>query len=158
MPDFPADRELVLTRLIDAPRANVWRCWSDAELLKQWFAPAPLKVTQAQVDLRPGGMNRLTMQLPDGTEMANEGVYLEVIEGSKLVFTDAFTAAWQPKDGVPFMVATITLADENGKTRYTARVRHWSADAARQHESMGFQAGWGACATQLEALASTLPS
>ncbi|MBJ2157690.1 SRPBCC family protein [Variovorax sp. IB41] len=155
VPEFPADRELVFTRLIDAPRANVWRCWTDADLLKRWFAPAPLKVTQAQVDVRPGGISCLTMQLPDGTETPNEGVYLEVIEGRKLVFTDAFTAAWQPKEGAPFMVATITLDDEEGKTRYTACVRHWSTDAARQHENMGFHSGWDACATQLEALAST---
>lgn len=96
------------------------------------------------------------MQGPDGQALPSEGVYLDVIEGRQLVFTDAFTAGWAPKDGAPFMVVIITLEDEDGKTRYTARARHWSVEAARQHESMGFHSGWGTCASQLEAVAKTL--
>jgi uncharacterized protein YndB with AHSA1/START domain len=78
------------------------------------------------------------------------------VPNEKLVFTDAFTSAWTPKDGAPFMLATITLQDEGGMTRYTARVRHWTAEARKQHEEMGFHQGWGICADQLEALAKTL--
>ena len=73
-------RDLVLTRLIDAPREKVYRAWTDAELLKKWFAPAPLTTPNAELDVRPGGANRITMRLPDGTEMPNAGVYLEVAE------------------------------------------------------------------------------
>jgi uncharacterized protein YndB with AHSA1/START domain len=144
-------RDLVLTRLIDAPREKVYRAWTDAELLKKWFAPAPVTTPKAELDVRPGGANRITMRLPDGTEMPNAGVYLEVVPNERLVFTDAFTDAWTPSEK-PFMTVILTFENEGGKTRYTARVRHWN-DADRQaHENMGFHKGWGQCADQLEAL------
>ncbi len=96
-PAPPAERELVLTRLIDAPRAALCRCWTEPALLKQWFAPAPLTTPIAELDVRPGGENLVVMRMPDGTEMPNRGVYLEVVPGEKLVFTDAFGADWQPR-------------------------------------------------------------
>jgi uncharacterized protein YndB with AHSA1/START domain len=54
------------------------------------------------------------------------------------------------------MTAIITLDDEDGKTRYTARVRHWNAEDKKTHEGMGFHTGWGICADQLAALAKTI--
>jgi uncharacterized protein YndB with AHSA1/START domain len=155
-PDFPDDRELVLSRLLGAPRAAVFRCWTEADLLKQWFAPKPFTTPVAELDVRMGGASLITMESPDGQEMPNAGVYLEVVPNEKLVFTDAFTSAWTPRDGAPFMVVILTFEDEAGKTRYTARVRHWTVEARQQHEAMGFHAGWGLCADQLEALAKTL--
>ena len=96
------------------------------------------------------------MQSPDGLKFPNAGIYLEVVPNKRLVLTDAFTAGWSPKDGPPFMVAIISFGDEAGKTRYEARVRHWTTEAQAQHETMGFHKGWGQCADQLEALAKTL--
>jgi len=154
--DFPGDRELILTRLIDAPRAAVFRCWTEAGLLKQWFAPRPFTTPVAELDVRPGGASLIVMKSPEGQEMPNAGLYLEVIPNEKLVFTDAFTTAWAPREGAPFMAVILTFADEAGKTRYTARVRHWTTEARQQHEAMGFHTGWGLCADQLEALARTL--
>jgi uncharacterized protein YndB with AHSA1/START domain len=157
MSDFPADRELVLDRVLKAPRAAVWRCWTEPELLKQWFAPKPLTTPVAELDVRPGGKSLIVMALPDGQQMPNPGLYLEVVAGEKLVFTDAFAAAWDPKEGEPFMVATLSFADEGaGQTRYIARVRHWTTAARTQHDQMGFHTGWGQCADQLEALAASL--
>lgn len=155
-PAFPAERELVLSRLIDAPRDKVYRCWTEPDLLKQWFAPQPFTTSEARLDVRPGGANVVTMQSHDGLKFPNAGIYLEVIPNERLVLTDAFTAGWSPKDGPPFMVAIISFADEAGKTRYEARVRHWTAEARIQHETMGFHKGWGQCADQLEELAKTL--
>lgn len=156
MTQFPENRELMLTRVIDAPRAAVYRCWTKTELLKQWFAPHPWTVPEAELDVRPGGVNRIVMQSPTGEPMQGGGVYLEVIENEKLVFTDAFEAAWSPKEGQPFMTVILTFENEGSKTRYTARVRHWTAEGKAQHEAMGFHAGWGQCADQLEALAKTI--
>lgn len=156
MSEFPADRELVLTRFIDAPRAAVWRCWTEPQLLKQWFAPKPYLTVDANIDPRAGGENQVTMQSPDGALMPSAGVYLEVIEHTKLVFTDAFSSDWRPRDGSPFMLAIVAFADEGDGTRYTARARHWTVEAARQHEQMGFHQGWGICADQLESLAQRL--
>jgi uncharacterized protein YndB with AHSA1/START domain len=153
---FPEDRELVLTRLIDAPRANVFKAWTDPEIFKQWFAPKPFSIPVAELDVRPGGANFIVMTGPDGSEIFNSGVYLEIIPNERLVFTDAFTRACEPKEGAPFMVVIVTLEDECGKTRYTARIRHWTVDARKQHEEMGFYNGWGTCADQLEAVAKSL--
>ena len=96
------------------------------------------------------------MKSPEGQEIPCPGQYLEVIPNRKLVFSDAFTGNWNPKEGAPFMVATITFEPEGSKTRYTAVVRHWGEDDKKKHEEMGFYQGWGICADQLEALAKTL--
>jgi uncharacterized protein YndB with AHSA1/START domain len=82
-------------------------------------------------------------------------VYLEVVPNERLVFTDAYTAAWEPS-GKPFMTVVVTFEDVGGKTRYTARVRHWSVEDREAHEKMGFHEGWGRCADQLAALAAGL--
>ena len=145
------DRELVLTRLIDAPRELVYRAWTDAELLTKWFAPLPYTTPRAVLDVRPGGSNLIVMAAPDGSEMPNSGVYLEVVPNERLVFTDAYTEAWQPSQK-PFMTAILTFEDEDGKTRYTARVRHWTVEDKEAHEKMGFHQGWGICADQMTAL------
>ena len=150
-----SDRELVLTRLIDAPREALYRCWTEPELLKQWFAPLPWTTPEAQMDVRPGGSSLIVMRGPDGTEMPNRGVYLEVVPGRKLVFTDAYTSAWEPSER-PFMTVILTFEDEGGKTRYTARARHWTVENREMHEKMGFETGWGLCADQLAALAKRI--
>jgi uncharacterized protein YndB with AHSA1/START domain len=150
-----ADRELVLTRLIDAPREKLFRAWTEPALLKQWFAPLPYTTPVAELDVRPGGANLIVMRGPDGTDMPNRGVYLEVVENERLVFTDAYTRAWEPS-AKPFMTVILTFEGENGKTRYTARVRHWTVADREAHERMGFHQGWGQCADQLAALVAKL--
>lgn len=149
------ERELVLNRLLDAPREKVYRCWTESELIKQWFAPLPWTTPHAELDVRPGGSSLIVMAGPDGTEFPNRGVYLEVVPNERIVATDAFTKAWEPS-GKPFMTIELSFADEDGKTRYIARVKHWSLEDKQQHEQMGFHEGWGKCADQLEKLAQTI--
>ena len=149
------DRELVLTRLLDAPREALYRAWTEPELIKQWFAPKPWTVADARTDVRPGGETSVTMRSPEGEEFPSAGVYLEVVPNEKLVFTDAYGAGWQPSRK-PFFTAMVTFADEGGKTRYIATARHWTAEDRQAHEAMGFHQGWNLCADQLEALARTL--
>lgn len=150
-----AKHELVLDRLIDAPRKNVYRCWTEPKLLTQWFTPAPWKTPKAETDVRPGGSSYFLMQGPNGEEMHNYGVYLDVVPNERLVFTDAFTSAWVPSDK-PFFVGSIELSDEGGKTRYVAKARHWNKEDMEAHKKMGFHEGWNAAANQLEELAKTL--
>ena len=154
-PASGSDRELVLTRLIAAPRRNLYRAWTEPELLKQWFTPPPYRTIRAELDLRPGGSSLVVMQGPDGTEFPNRGIYLEVVENERLVFTDAYISALEPSEK-PFMTAIITFADEAGGTRYTARARHWSVADREAHEKMGFHEGWGIATDQLAALAARL--
>ena len=152
---FPADRELVLDRLLDAPREKLFRCWTDPSLMMQWFTPPPWKTVRVEMDVRTGGNSLVVMQGPEGQEVPNYGVFLDVVPNEKLVFTDAFVRAWEPSEK-PFMVATVTFADEAGKTRYVATARHWSVEDRKAHEAMGFHEGWGKTADQLEALARTI--
>jgi uncharacterized protein YndB with AHSA1/START domain len=95
------------------------------------------------------------MKGPDGKEFPNRGVYLEVVKNERLVFTDAFSKAWDPSDK-PFMTVVLTFEDLAGKTLYTARVRHWSVADRETHEKMGFHQGWPMCTEQLAALVLTL--
>ena len=150
-----ADRELVLTRLIDTPREKLYRCWTEPALMKRWFAPKPYETPVVEVDVRPGGANLIVMRGPDGQDMPNRGIYLEVVPNERLVFTDAFTEAWQPS-AKPFMTVILTFEPQGTKTLYTARVRHWTAEDREAHEKMGFHQGWGICTDQLGALAATL--
>ena len=150
------DRELVLTREIDAPPEKLFRAWTQPELLKQWFAPLPFTTPHAELDVRPGGSSVIVMRGPDGTDYPNRGVYLEVVENERLVTTDAFTSAWQPSEK-PFMTLILTFEEiDGGKTRYTARVRHWTVEDKEMHEKMGYHEGWGTCADQLAALVARI--
>jgi uncharacterized protein YndB with AHSA1/START domain len=151
-----ADRDLVLTRIVDAPRDKVYRCWTEPELLKQWFAPKPWTTPHAALDVRPGGANLVVMADENGNEYPNPGIYLEVVPNEKLVVTDAYTGAWEPSNK-PFMTAVLTFEDAGaGKTKYTAVAKHWSVEDREAHEKMGFHEGWGLCASQLEEVAKKL--
>lgn len=150
-----AQHELKLTRLIDAPRHALYRCWTEAELIKQWFTPRPWTTPVVEIDVRPGGSSHMIFRGPEGQEFPNDGIYLEVVPDERLVFTDAYTSAWVPS-AKPFMTGIITFADEDGKTRYTALAQHWTGEDRKSHEDMGFHDGWGKATDQLEALARTL--
>lgn len=151
----PTNRELILTRLIDAPRENIFKAWTEPELLKQWFAPLPFTTPTAELNVRAGGSFVITMRGPDGVEMPVSGLYLEVIENERLVYTNAMPRACGDFE-IPAIVVILTFECEAGKTRYTARVLHWTVADCQLHEAMGFQEGWGQCADQLATVAANL--
>jgi uncharacterized protein YndB with AHSA1/START domain len=97
--------------------------------------------------------------LPDGEESDGVGVFLEAVPEQRLVFTNAFTSGWIPSSQpvvVPFMTTIVEMSDEGGKTRYVVRALHWTEEARKRHEEMGFHEGWGHTTVRLEALARTL--
>lgn len=147
--------DLVLERVIKAPRALVWRCWTEPELVKKWFTPKPVVTTSCEIDLRPGGRFNTAMRLPDGTEHTGLGCYLEVVDGERLVFTDALTEGWRP-NALPFMAAFLSFKDHADGTKYRAHIKHADAEARDRHQQMGFEHGWGIAAEQLEELAQGL--
>ncbi len=153
-PNPSFDRELVLTRVIDAPPEKVYAAWTQPDLLKQWFAPLPWTVSAVENDVRPGGTTSITMRSPEGEDFPSPGVFLEVVKNERLVFTDAYTKAWEPSEK-PFMTAILTFEDLGGKTRYTARVLHWTVADRQEHERMGFHKGWGQCTDQLADLVTS---
>jgi uncharacterized protein YndB with AHSA1/START domain len=148
-------RNLILTRVIDAPAAKVFEAWTSPESMKQWFAPRPYTTPVVELDLRAGGSQLVVMRGPDGTDFPPmHGVYLEVVKDRKIVFTDAYSSAWVPSEK-PFMTVTATFDEVDGKTNYKAVVSHWSDADLKAHEDMGFHQGWATVAEQLAALVET---
>ncbi len=149
------ETDLSFTRHLKAPRALVWECWTTPEHIKHFFVPKPHTVTSCEIDLRVGGRFNTTFNV-DGNDMANNGVFLELIPGEKLVFTDTYTEGWKPAPD-PFMTAIVILEDaEDGGTTYTAIARHRNSEARQTHENMGFYDGWGTVVTQLEEYVASL--
>ncbi|MCV3273377.1 SRPBCC family protein [Roseobacter sinensis] len=149
------ETDLTFTRTIDAPRETLWECWTTPEHIKHFFVPAPHRIEACEIDLRVGGKFNTTMNV-EGHLMENEGVFLEIVDGQRLVFTDTYSEGWKPAAD-PFMTAIIEFADDQkGGTTYTATARHRSPQARKSHEDMGFYDGWGTVASQLEAYAQSL--
>lgn len=140
--------ELSVTRLIDAPPAVAWDILVNRT--GEWWCPPPWRAEVVEWDRRPGGRCAMVMYGPNGEEMPQEGIFLAWDEGRRFASTDAFTADLVPTG--PFMIGIWEIEPEGEGTRYTARARHWTEEATRQHEEMGFSAGWGAVADQFAAL------
>lgn len=109
------DRELVITRVFDAPRELVFRAWTDPEQFARWWGKAGMTVTSATRDARPDGVHRSCLRSSAGQEFWAGGRFREVIEPERLVFT----FAWDRYEGMPAneMLVTVTFAEEGGKTR-----------------------------------------
>jgi len=136
-----ADRELVITRIIEASREQLFKAWTTQ--LDQWWGPHGMTTRVLAMELRPGGLFRTVMRAPDGSEYPTKGVFLEVAANERIVFTDAFDVGWEPSTDI-FFTATMTFeALARDKTKFTARALHWTAENREKHEKMGFHQGWG---------------
>ena len=149
--------DLVLERTVDVPLRKVWAAWTQPEHIKKWFTPAPWTTIDCRIDLRPGGEFYTVMRSPEGKEFPNRGCILEVVEGRKLVFTDALQPGYRPSES-PFFSAMILLEPQGTGTGYTAVALHKDEDARKRHEDMGFQQGWGKALDQLVALVKHAPA
>jgi uncharacterized protein YndB with AHSA1/START domain len=150
-----ADRELSLTRIIDAQPEFVFKVWTDPAQVTHWWGPRGMTTPVCEMDLRPGGIFRTVMRAPDGTEYPTQGVFLEIAAPDRIVFTDAFLPGWQPSERA-FMTAITTFEEFEGKTKYTARALHWSEADREAHEKMGFHEGWGESADRFVELVMQL--
>ena len=153
--------DLSFTRIVDGPRDKVWRAWTEPQLLMPWFCPLPWKTVDCEIDLRPGGIFRTTMQSPEGMAFPNLGCYLQIEPLKKLVWTNAMLPGFRPApmpgageaaQGHFLFTAEIALADDAEGTRYTATVRHADEAGAKQHQAMGFEQGWGMALDQMVAM------
>lgn len=149
--------DLTFTRVVDVPRELVWRAWTVPEHLMPWFCPKPWLTTECEIDLRPGGLFRTKMRGPNGEEFNNIGTYLEIIPNERLIWTGTLGPGFRPRPrgktddpsvNFPF-TAVIDLAPSGKGTKYSAMVIHGDEEAARTHEKMGFQEGWGKALDQM---------
>ncbi len=143
------ERVLVLTRLFDAPRALVFRAWTRPEHLVRWWGPKGFTTPSCEMDVRPGGAFRILMRSPEGTDHRLRGVYREIVEPERLVFT----WAWEDEDGNPGheTVVTVTLAEQGARTELTLHQAVFESVTARDSH----RGGWTEC---LERLAEYLAS
>ncbi len=112
----PGRQEIVLRRVLDAPRELVFKTMTDPSLIPNWWGPKGLTTVVEKMDVRPGGAWRFVQRDPDGNEFAFNGVYHEVLPPERLVYTFEF-------EGVPghVLLETVTFEELDGKTRLTDR-------------------------------------
>ena len=155
------ETDLEIIRHLAAPPALVWRCWSEPDLFCQWYAPKPWRMTEAVLDLRPGGRFFTVMAGPDGQSFPNEGSFLLAVPQQKLVFTDLMKADFAPVAAVspdfgPAFTAVMTFEPEGSGTRYRTVARHSTAADAKANLDLGFSEGWATTADQLDTLSQGL--
>jgi len=136
----PPERELVLTRVFDVPRALVFKAWTDPKHLVKWWGPKGFTNPVCEVDVRCGGAIRIHMCGPDGTVYPMSGVYREIIEPERLVFTSSAL----DKEGKPLfeVLHTVTFAEKGGKTTLTTKARILSSTPEGASYLPGMEAGW----------------
>jgi uncharacterized protein YndB with AHSA1/START domain len=146
------NNELSVTRLIAAPPAKVWQVMTERQT--EWWCPVPWRAEVLEQDWRAGGRAAMVFKGPNGEEMPQDGIFLEVTPGVRFVTTDACVrnanGDWSAAG--PFMIGIWEIEPEGDGTRYTARARHWREEDRKTHEEMGFIEGWQACAEQLAAI------
>ena len=149
------DREIVATRILDAPRQLVYRMWTDPYHLMQWWGPRGFTTTVKQMDVKPGGVWRLVIGGPDGREYHNRIVFLDVLKDEKLVYIHEPEAG---SESVSFET-TVTFADEGAnKTKLTMRMLFPHANA-RDHvvKAYGAVEGLDSTLSRLQEALATMP-
>lgn len=139
IPDGEKDRELLITRVFDAPREVVFRAWTDPAHLVQWYGPEGFDVTFLEVDLRPGGAWKKCMRSPEGKEYWRHGIYLEISPPRRIAFT--YLSDDPNSDPDHETIVTVTFAEQGKKTLVTLRQANFDSVAARDAHDFGWNSG-----------------
>lgn len=145
-----SDRELVITRIFNAPRTLVFKAWTDPQHKQHWHAPQGFTVTDVTYNLKPGGSYRACLNAPDGTKHWVCGTYKVIKEPEKLVFTHG----WEDENGeCPHeTLVTVTLTDLGDKTRMDFHQAIFESIESRD----GHRMGWDSTFERLSAYLETL--
>jgi uncharacterized protein YndB with AHSA1/START domain len=147
----PSDRELVMTRVVDAPRRRVWEAWTNPQHAPHWLlGPEGWTMPVCEIDLRPGGAWHFVWRRSDGTEMGMRGVYQEIVPPERLVSTESWGGDW------PETLNTLTLAEKDGTTTITNTVRYPSKEAREAALATGMTEGVSASFDRLAEYLRTL--
>jgi uncharacterized protein YndB with AHSA1/START domain len=148
-----AEKELTITRVFNAPRALVFKAWTDPIQLAKWWGPNGYTSPVCRLDLRPGGSIYIDMKAPDGTVYPMHGVFKEITEPDKLVFTTSLP----DENGNPLFetLNTITLAEENKKTKFTLHVIASKITPGGEQHIAGMKEGWNQTIDRLEVQLAT---
>ena len=134
------EREFIITRVVDAPRALVFQSWTEREHLMQWWGLKTWTSTYCTVDLRPGGAWHYCFRSPEGQESWGKATYHEIATPERLVYTDAFSDA-EGNIIPPRMLTTVTFAEQDGKTLVTLAIRFDTEPDRDRVLGMGMAAG-----------------
>ncbi|GAA1507528.1 SRPBCC domain-containing protein [Kribbella lupini] len=149
--------DLLVERVIRAPRAVVWTAWTEPSLFARWWVPAPAVCRVDRLEVRPGGA--LVTQLSEDGEKFVPHLDASFVVAEKLeriVFTNTIDSAWRPTNPTPIaMTAEVTLADHADGTAYRIVVRHGDPASRKLHEELGFADGWGSVTAQLAGVAES---
>ncbi len=149
----PTDREIVMTRVFDAPRRLVYDAYTKPELLKRWLGVHNgWSLAVCEIDLRVGGTYRYIWRGPDGMEMGMRGVYQELVPSERVVATEQFDQPWYEGEAV----GTVTFDEANGKTTLTMSIRYASKDIRDAVLASPMEQGVGAGYDKLEEILPTL--
>jgi uncharacterized protein YndB with AHSA1/START domain len=134
-----AECELVVTRIIDAPRILVFKAWTEPEQVARWWGPQGFTTISCKMDIRPGGAYRVCMRSPAGVDHWKQGVYREIVPPDRIVFT----FAWEDADGKPGheLLTTVTFAEHGTKTKLTLHQAMFET-VERRDDHRG---GWTSC-------------
>ena len=148
------DREIVMTRALDAPRRLVFDAFTKPELVKHWLlGPPGWSMPICEIDLRVGGVYRYVWRRDsDGSEMGMGGVYREIVAPERLVATEKFDQAWYPGEAV----GTTVLVEQDGKTTITQTVLYQSREARDAALKSGMERGVAASYDRLAELVASL--
>jgi uncharacterized protein YndB with AHSA1/START domain len=141
----PARQELLLTRIYGAPRSMVFKAWTDSKHVARWWSPRGFTNPVCELDVRPGGLIRIDMRAPNGTIYPMKGVFHEIVEPERLVFTGT---AMEDEHGKPQLeiLNTITFEDFNGITKLTMHARLVTKDLQLTPQVLaalsGMEQGW----------------
>jgi len=128
-PAEPMERVLVIKRAFEAPARVISQAWTRKDQLLRWWAPKGFTTPWCELDVRPGGTFRVCMRSPDGREHWSQGIFLEIVDGERILFTSASEDA-QGRPGHETLV-TVTLIEEDGKTKLTLYQAVFESVAAR---------------------------
>jgi uncharacterized protein YndB with AHSA1/START domain len=144
-----AHREVTITRVIDAARERVFQAWTDPKQMADWWGPNGFTNPVCEMDVRPGGALRIVMRAPDGVDYPMSGVFREVSEPGRLVFT----AAAEDHEGNALLewVSTISFAEYGGKTKLTVQESAVALTEVGAQMLQGMEAGLTQTLDRLEA-------
>lgn len=137
IPARPGERELVLTRTFDAPRAMVYRAWTEIGQVQEWWGPQGFAVVSCEMDVRPGGKWRRQIRSPEGRVFLRQGVYREVVEPERLVFTYVTDDIASPHDHETLVTVLFAEAGK-GRTRLTL----WQTGFDTIDSAASHRGGW----------------
>lgn len=148
----PTDREVVITRHLDAPASVVFEAFTKPEHLMRWFGPKGWPLTMCEMDFREGGRYRFAMTGPHGKEGAPfGGRYLEIVPNRRIVYDDSFERAHADR-----LVITITFDEHQGRTTLTIRTLFPSVASKTKHLEGGYAGGVGSSLDQLRYVVADL--